>query len=77
MPAKAEDTYAVISNGYCYIRTYQTRYDADIEAWDWNAIYGDIHHYAEPKRFAFVWVIAIYDGYRLGESPVIAFANGV
>ena len=75
-----EDTYARMINGYCKIRAYATKDDANAAAADWNGIYESIHHHAEAKSLGSTWCVAVYDGYRLGgrdDRFIIGYANGI
>jgi len=73
-------TFARAIGGYCNIRTYETRDDADAAAADWNGVYEDIHHHAEAKRFGAAWAVAVFDSYRLGgrdDRFIVGYANGI
>ena len=77
---RPEDTFARNIDGYCNIRTYETRDDANAAASTWNGIYADIHHIAEAKRIGSTWGVAVYDGCRLGgrdDRFIVGYANGI
>ena len=77
---RPEDTFARNIDGYCNIRTYETRDDANAAAADWNRIYNVLHHYAEAKRLGSTWCVAVYDGYRIGgrdDRFIVGYANGI
>ena len=77
---RPEDTFARNIDGYCNIRVYQTKDDANAAAADWNRIYEGIHHHAEATRLGAAWCVAVYDGYRLGgrdDRFILGYANGI
>ena len=81
---RPEDTFARNVDGYCNIRVYQTKDDANAEAADWNELYEGIHHHAEATRLGAAWCVAVYDGYLfplimpLADAfKILGYANGI
>ena len=80
----SEKTFARNVDGYCNIRTYKTRDDANAAAADWNGIYEDARHHAEATRLGAAWCVAVYDGYLfplimpLADAfKILGYANGI
>ena len=65
---KAEDTYAMMEEGYCRVQWFETRGEANETASNWNSIWGDVHHHAEPLRMGCGWSCAVYDGNQIGKT---------
>lgn len=65
---RAEHTYAMMEEGYCKVRWFETREEAHKDALDWNCIWSDVHHHAEPLNMGCGWSCAVYDGCQIGAS---------